>query len=479
VFTRMRWLVVLVPVLLVAVIETLSDTILDAGLPIPLDTVLLSATAGILAWLAVRQIDRLTRELRARNAELQARNATARGLQEVAVSVASGAHLEPTLEAVVDRAQSILGTDVAALDASLPGEPETRLVRPVALEARLAAAGLPAGGSGAALDDRLAAAGFADRLVASIRMGSTTVGELGVARTPEHGFSVEDVETLTALAGMAGVALRNHQLRGSLRELAVHAERERIAREMHDGLAQVLAYVSAKSAAVDQLLANGRTAEARTQMGELGAAARSTYVDVREAILGLTTPVAAEQGLVAALEQYGVLFGDAAKIAVAVAASPEARRADLSAETEAHAFRIVQEALTNVRKHAEASRVEIRVAAADHSLAVEVQDDGRGLGDQAGRAADWPHYGRATMAARAAEVGGRVEWDSSAAGTTVRLTVPLAKPRGSGATGGVAATPATPAATPAADPALPVPAGAAEPAEPSAPAPAAASAARP
>ena len=467
-FTRMRLLTILVPVLLVASIETLSDTVLDADLPIPLDTVLMSATAAILMWLAVRQIDRLTSELRARNAELQARNATARGLQDVAVSVAAGAQLEPTLEAVVDRAQSILGTDVALLDASLPGEPETHLVRPAALAARFTGGGLPSAGPAAGLDDRLAAAGFAARLVTPIRMGAATVGELAVGRGPERGFGVEDVETLTALAGMAGVALRNHQLRGSLRELAVHAERERIAREMHDGLAQVLAYVSAKSAAADQLLARGSSAEARTQMAELGAAARSTYVDVREAILGLTTPVAAEQGLVAALEQYGTRFADAAKIAVAVAASPDARHADLSAETEAQAFRIVQEALTNVRKHAHASRVEIRVEASNHDLVVEVRDDGRGMGDQAGGASDWPHYGRATMAARAAEVGGRVEWDSSPAGTTVRLAVPLAKARAAGAAAGVAVAGAGPtesgAGTGVAVPASAAPAPASAPA---------------
>ena len=451
-FTRLRWLSVVVPVVLVAAIETISDLVLDADLPFPLDTIVISivvlAVAALLSALAFRQIDGLTHEVRVRNAELLARNATARGLQDVAVNVAAGAHLQPTLEIVVDRACSLLGTDVAALDADITDVASVHLVRPGAAAERLTGLAVDA-----SLDDRLKMAGFAARLVAPIRMGPATIGALGVGRTAAGGFAVEDLETLSALAGLAGVALRNHQLRGSLHDLAVHAERARIAREMHDGLAQVLAYVSAKSAAVDQLLERGSTAEARTHMAELGAAARSTYVDVREAILGLTTPIAADQGLVAALELYAARFADTAKLAVVVDASADARRAPLTAETEAQAFRIVQEALTNIRKHAEANRVEIRVTATTADVAIEVRDDGRGLGDEPRTASDWPHYGRTTMAARAAEVGGRVDWRSSSNGTTVYLRVPLATPRAP-ATAPTAATPSTaaiPNAPPAAD----------------------------
>ena len=73
-FLRLRWLSIVVPVILVAAIETISDTLLDAQLPFPLDTVLIAlvvlVTAATLSWLAFREIGRLTRTLQARNAEL-------------------------------------------------------------------------------------------------------------------------------------------------------------------------------------------------------------------------------------------------------------------------------------------------------------------------------------------------------------------------------------------------------------------------
>ena len=96
---------------------------------------------------------------------------------------------------------------------------------------------------------------------------------------------------LSSLANQAAIAIENARLQARLRELAVVAERERIAREMHDGLAQVLGYVNTKSQAIEELLVAGRTDEARDQLAELAAAARSIYVDVREAILGLRSPV--------------------------------------------------------------------------------------------------------------------------------------------------------------------------------------------
>ena len=115
-----------------------------------------------------------------------------------------------------------------------------------------------------------------------------------------RGFEVDEVETLSSLANQAAIAIENARLQARLRELAVDAERERIAREMHDGLAQVLGYVNTKSQAIEELLVAGRTIEARGLLAELAAAARSIYVDVREAILGLRSPVAPGVGLVAA-----------------------------------------------------------------------------------------------------------------------------------------------------------------------------------
>jgi signal transduction histidine kinase len=433
VFTRLQWLSVFATVAVVAAIEVISDTILDEEMPFPVDAVVVAlvvfATSATLSWLAFREIRRLTAMLERRNRELALRTATARGLQEVAVAVAAGSDLQSTLVTVGDRALALLGAEVAMLDVAVAGTGHLRLRSPASGEFPIAADGSD--------DDTFAVQGLSSTISSPIRVGADTVGELSVATRTGRTFDVDDVESISALAGMAGVAIRNHELRGTMRELAVRGERERIAREMHDGLAQVLAYVSAKSAVADELLAIGRVPEARAQLADLGAAARSTYVDVREAILGLTTPVDAEHGLAGAIEEYGARFAEASKLAVTVGATSAARTAHLSPGAEAQAFRIVQEALTNVRKHAVASRVSLTLDVVAGVLIVVVADDGRGFrgphesGSEAGSipladgSADWPHYGLRTMVARATDIGGTVTWTSGEDGTRIELRIPV------------------------------------------------------
>ncbi len=424
-FARLRWLSVLLPVLLIGIVETLSDSVLDPYLGFPLDTIMVMlvvlASATIFSVLTFREIGHLTRAIEVRSAELERRDAVVRALQDVTMRVAAAGALAPLLETIVERARVLLGTDVAVLWIDSPGHP-IRMASGFD-----AAAGLAAGEPEADTTPEawLAHSGFDARLASPLRQGRDTIGVLCVADRGARSFDVPDVEALGALATIAAIAVENDRLHGSLRELAVRAERERVAREMHDGLAQVLGYVNTKAAAVTELLAAGRTTEAVEQLEQLSAAARSTYVDVREAILGLSMPISAEAGLTGAIEEYGRRFAEASKLAVDVESSPAARAAQLAPEADAQAFRIVQEALTNIRKHALAGRVRIVLAAAGGSLVVTVDDDGRGLGQDVGGASDWPHYGLATMSARAAAVGGTVTWARSPlGGTRVEIHVP-------------------------------------------------------
>jgi signal transduction histidine kinase len=164
-------------------------------------------------------------------------------------------------------------------------------------------------------------------------------------------------------------------------------------------------------------------------MAELGAAARSLYVDVREAILGLRSPISPGIGLVGAIEDYGARFADAAKVGVSVVASPAARDTHLRPATEANVFRIVQESLTNVRKHAGAGRVVIRVEREKEDLHLQIADDGRGFPTAPGTDRDWPRYGQAAMRERAAAIGARIAWSNGVdGGAVVTLDVPIASP---------------------------------------------------
>ena len=116
-------------------------------------------------------------------------------------------------------------------------------------------------------------------------MVSRRVGILGVATAGgvRRRFDAEDVETLSALATQVGLALEASKMRGELQVLAVQGERERIAREMHDGLAQVLGYVNTKSQAVEEMLVDGtrRGRPASSSPSWLPRRDRSTWTYVR------------------------------------------------------------------------------------------------------------------------------------------------------------------------------------------------------
>jgi signal transduction histidine kinase len=442
---RIRWLSVVVPIVAVAIIELVSDGLLDAELPFPLDTVVVVIVVAVLAWglstVAFRRIDLLSTALQARNADLERRAASARALHRVSVAIAALADLDEILRAIVEQARGLLDADVAILVTNGPDG-----------ELHVAASSGPDGavdrsGGFVGLDGGVARFVRPDlataRLEAPLQRAGETIGLLVVGSGRARGFEIDEVETLSALANQAAIAIENARLQARLRELAVDAERERIAREMHDGLAQVLGYVNTKSQAIEELLVAGRTAEARGLLSELAAAARSIYVDVREAILGLRSPVPPGVGLVASVEDYGTRFAEASKIAVRVEASTAARNLDLAPGVESQVFRIVQEALTNVRKHAGAGRAEVAFDVVEGCLEVVVTDDGHGIDAAAGPAA-LPRYGMQAMRERAQSIGGTVEWSTPATGgCRVRLAVAVGEP----------AEPATPAAP--AEPAAP------------------------
>ena len=425
--TRRRWFSVLLAIAIIGLVELISDSILDPLLPFPWDTAVVMAVVGIFAitsaWLAFRGLDHLTAILNERNAELEASNASTRALLRVSLALSTLPELEAILQVVVDNARAVLDADVALL----------LLNRPDGTSRLAAHSGDPAlfdphgGLPGHDFERFVRREATTTHLAAPVRRGGYAIGTLAVGCHSQRAWAVDAVETLASLSGQAAIAIENDQLHRQARDLAIRDERERIAREMHDGLAQVLGYVNTKSQAAEELLARGRVDDGRAQLTELAAAARSVYVDVREAILGLTSPIRPELGLVEALEAYAVRFADAAKIAVVVETDDAARDLRLAPAVEAQTFRIVQEALTNVRKHAAARRAAVIVERRDDELRVRIEDDGKGLqGGPEATAGGWPHFGLQSMRDRAAALGGTIELSSRPGhGTRLEFRLPL------------------------------------------------------
>lgn len=200
-------------------------------------------------------------------------------------------------------------------------------------------------------------------------------------------------------------------------------ERGRIAREMHDGLAQVLGYVGMELQTIEALT-HAQNQEA--VLSELQQAQRSVQLaqaDVRENILSLRTTLSNEKGLLPALreyiEEFGVQTGIQMQFQCGLTSDPA-----LSPLAEAQLTRIIQEALTNVRKHARAEHAQVQIAQRNGSLRVIVSDDGIGF-----ECASKPgHYGLVTMRERAESAGGGLIVTSQpGTGTSVETWLPVLK----------------------------------------------------
>jgi signal transduction histidine kinase len=258
-----------------------------------------------------------------------------------------------------------------------------------------------------------------------------------VCRVPHHGnlylsekengggFTADDEEVLVRFADQAAIAIDNAYLYGQVRELGAARERLRIAHEMHDGLAQVLAYVNTKAQVVREYLRQGRADEAQKHLDEFAEAARNLYADVRQQILELRTTRPEESGLLASIADYVKGWGQQTGVQVDLSLPPAI---ELVVEAQRQLLRILQEALANVRKHAKATQVRVVVEQkADNLLSLQVSDDGAGFDPGASPGSPGGRFGLKTMAERAASIGATLAVSSRPGeGTAVEVTLPRA-----------------------------------------------------
>lgn len=221
------------------------------------------------------------------------------------------------------------------------------------------------------------------------------------------------------LAGLVVLYLKRRLLRAEREFSAVLGERNRIAREIHDTLAQGYVGISLQLEVLTELLRMNKVDKAAQHLNTTREYVREGLADARQSIWALrsqdsgekTLPVelrrVTEQANGQGLEARFSLFG--------------AYRA-LTPETEKEILRIAQEALHNVKKHAQAEHVSVQLEYGPEVIALQVRDDGRGFDQNKGEGARPGHYGLTGMHERAETIGGRLEVTSEpGAGTTVRL----------------------------------------------------------
>lgn len=257
--------------------------------------------------------------------------------------------------------------------------------------------------------------------------GGERVGELEIDAGPHREpFGVADQRLLDGLARQVGVISQNLMLEMRLRQslerivTAREEERRRLRRDLHDGLGPSLAAVGLQVDLAASLVETDPV-RAREILAGLGAAHREAVVGLRRLVDGLRPPVLDRLGLVGALKESAEAF------TVSVDAAPDDVSAQLTvtvladggvgplpAAVEVAAFRIAQEALTNVTRHARAHRCDVRVWRDETALLLQVLDDGCGL--QPGYQ---PGVGLDAIRERAAELGGSASITAGVRGGTL------------------------------------------------------------
>lgn len=205
---------------------------------------------------------------------------------------------------------------------------------------------------------------------------------------------------------------------------AVLRERERLARELHDSVGQVLGYVNVQTQTVMKLIADRSLDRAQGCLRKLIGAVRESHISIREFIQSTMSPVLVDVGLFPAIQDLLERFGKNHGFRTQFADNRTNLNESLSAAVEAQVLRIVQEALSNIRKHAEAKNISISVSDTHDEVQLTVRDDGKGFDPEAVDEAE--SFGLKIMRERAAEAGCTVKVVSSpGCGTEVRLNIPF------------------------------------------------------
>ncbi|RME48278.1 MAG: HAMP domain-containing protein [Caldilineae bacterium] len=230
---------------------------------------------------------------------------------------------------------------------------------------------------------------------------------------------------LNQMAERIEIHARQQEERARLRQQAIVEERRRIASELHDGMGQLLGYVNTKVIATRLLLKKQKLDAADRNLQQLEEAARDLFLEVREAILSLKVASRCCTNFVAEVLEFAGQFSELNGLPIDVQVDPKVDTLELAGETELQLMRIVQESLTNVRKHARAGSAWVSLRCEDDALELTIGDDGVGFNPGAIRN-HRPHFGLGIMRERAQSIGATFDLDSEpGAGTRITVRLPL------------------------------------------------------
>jgi signal transduction histidine kinase len=256
-----------------------------------------------------------------------------------------------------------------------------------------------------------------------VRVKGRTLGNLYLTdkeSAPE--FSEQDQRLVELFALHAGIAFENARLYEAVQKLAVIEERDRIGKDLHDGIIQGIYGVTLSLEDVQELSAS-EPAEAMARVDRAIDALHDTIRDLRNFIFGLRPELVDRTdltGLLAALADQ-LRQNSMIDVDIRLPDTP----IDLPAHARAELLQIAREALSNVARHSEGTRAKLGLTAAADEIVLEVVDNGRGFDTAAPRTNE--HYGLGNMRDRAVALGGSIELDSvPGSGTRIIVRIPAA-----------------------------------------------------
>lgn len=230
-------------------------------------------------------------------------------------------------------------------------------------------------------------------------------------------FLLEDV-TIARLA--------QQQQEQAQESLATLRERERLARELHDSLGQTLAATHLQASTARMLLAQDQTEDTDKFLEQIANTALAAEVDVREYLLGAKTALSPDQRFFETLRGYLLRFSQQYGLRVELSVPPQLETQTLGPIIDVQLLRIIQEALSNVRKHARAKNAQVIFTELGSLLQVAIIDDGQGFDPGAVEARQAEGFGLYSMRERAEALGGHLEVTSQPGlGTQVLVQLPI------------------------------------------------------
>ena len=362
-------------------------------------------------------------------------------LAEAARALSGELDLDSVLTVIVETAARVTGAQYAALGVIGPGETITRFITFGADDETIAAIGHYPRGLGLLgllirdptilrlnnIAEHPASSGFPANhppmttfLGAPVLSGGTVYGNIYLTDKP-RGFAPDDEQLISVLAAQAGAAIENALLSEQMQSLAVLDERERISRELHDGVIQALFSIGLGLESARMLLrSHPERAEERVDSAVDGI--DGAIRELRNYIFALRPQQAARMGLARGLVELAREFEVNALVRPQLTVQSEID-ARVPSEYVPDLLQIVRELLSNCAKHAGASQVDVRASVAEGRVLLEVIDNGVGFEPAAG-----PQVGRGmeNIRERAGALRAELQITSEPGqGTSVRLDAPL------------------------------------------------------